>query len=322
MIRLADHPLVPNGMPHKNRRETVLAASIIQKWHVALKFCRDRKGLSVHQLADRIGVSDAELIRWESGLGCPSGSQLPRLYASLPQLQAFKEYLPKLAVKTATMVEVAQARTSKPVIEAVAKPVPPPPPPKTLPPAAAPTPPPPKAEPPAAATPPAPVHRATSFGAALRMARYARGWDQREGSIKVGMSQSAMSAAENDAMAMFPSTYLKLVTAFPELKDPAVPPPQIRASRTRHFAGTPAVIEAARAPEPTPAEEPKALAPLPAGESLAVRYATALDAHALAVIEAETAQKRFIELDDAAKAAKAHAEDLLRQLHERTGWKG
>lgn len=320
-IRLYDHPVVGNGVSRKNREERVLAANIIRKWHVALRFCRDQKKLTVHDLATRVGVSDAELLRWEQGAGCPSGRQLPRLYASLPQLQAFREYLPKLAVKAATMAEVARERVQRTVIEAKplqsAAPAPKPPPP-----APPPAPPKPAEPPPPMPAPPperAPVERARSFGAAVKMARYARGWDQKTAAKHAGMSQSAICSAEGGG-GMFISTYNKLVDAFPELKNAAVPPPQVRRSRDKGFAQ---VVDPLPAPAlPPPPEEPKALPALPQGESLAVRYAAALDAHALAAMEAKQAEERWVEADDRAKAAKAHAEELLRQLQERAGWKG
>lgn len=322
-MRFADHPLVPNGVPHKNRKEVMLAATIIRQWHVALRFCREDKKLSLHQLADRVGVSAGELVRWESGNGCPSGSQLPRLYSSLPKLQAFKEYLPKLAVKTATMVEVAQARAHRPVIEAAARPVPPPPVP-TPPPKPAPTPAPPPVE---AAPPPARSPSPVSFGAAVRAARSARGWDQRKAAQMLEISQSTLSKVENDG-ATIPHIYMALVDGLPELRNPGTPVPTMVRRRSGEPWPIPTLPAAPPppappvAPAPAPVAEQKALAPLPAGESLAVRYAAALDAAALAAIEADQAQKLYVELDDKAKAAKGQAEDLLRQLQERAGWKG
>lgn len=313
MIRIAEHPLVPNGESHKNRREAMLAANVIRQWHVALRFCRERKDLSIHQLADRIGASAPEVLRWEAGEGAPSGSQLPRLYGTLPQLQAFKEYLPKLAVKTATMVEVARARSNKPALEAAAKPVPPPAP-KPAPPLPAPAPVPPAVAPPVAQ---APGFTAKSFGAAVRAARAARGWDQKQAAQRLNVAQSTLSKVENDGPTV-PNIYLAIVTGLPELRNPGVPVPAMVRRRT----GVPWALPPAPQQPTPPVEEPKALPALPAGESLAVRYAAALDAAGLATIEAEQAQARFVELDDKAKAARATAEDLLRQLHERAGWKG
>lgn len=315
MIRIAEHPLVPNGESHKNRREAMLAANVIRQWHVALRFCRERRDLTIPQLANRIGVSESEIRRWEEGHGCPSGSQLPRLYGSLPQLQAFKEYLPKLAVKTATMVEVARARSNRPAIEAAAKPVPPPPPKPAPPPAPAPAAP--------AVAPPAPTvsFTAKTFGAAVRAARVGRGWDQRQAAQRLNVAQSTLSKVERDGPTV-PNIYLALVTGLPELRNPGVPVPAMVRRRSGVPWALPPVPQQTAPPVSPPAEEPRALPALPAGESLAVRYAAALDAAGLATIEAEQAQARFVELDDKAKAARATAEDLLRQLHERAGWKG
>ncbi len=325
-LAIYDHPIVKNGVSHKNREERVLAANIIRKWHVALKFCREQKGLSLHQLSGRVGISASELLRWEEGVGCPSGRQLPRLYASLPNLKAYKEYLSVLAIKTATMVEVARERANKPAIDVsppievtvVQTPKPPPPPPPAKPPAAAPA-------PVAPAAPSGQLFEAKSFGDAAKMARFARGLKQKEAAQHADVSQSLLSHCENGG-AIRAAGYLKLVSAFPELKDPRIPPPPMWRSRAAGYHSPPAPPIEAPAPEPAappPLQptEPKALAPLPGGESLAVQYAAALDEAAVASLAAEAAQATFIELDDKAKTARERAEALLKDLQERARWK-
>lgn len=321
MIRVFDHPLAPNGMPHKNKAEAVLATGLIRKWCVALRFCREKRRLSTRELAERVGVTEAEIIRWESGQGGPSGRQLPRLYGSLPQLTSFKEYLPRLVVNTATMVEVAQERAHRPVIEATAKPVPPPPQPPAPP---APKPPEPAA---AAATALAAVNAKVpaTFGEALRQARIRRGWDQKTACDELGLPQGNLSRWEL-GNAMLPKAYLALVAAFPELREKSVPPPPMWRSRGK-MAETVAQAQAEAAPPPPPAPPRPApavpaLPPLPAGETLAVEYAKALDAAALADIACEQAEAAAIEADDKKKAARARAEELHKQLLERARWKG
>ena len=42
-----------------------------EKICIAIKILRKRKGLTQHQLADKLGVTDKAVSKWERGLGTP-----------------------------------------------------------------------------------------------------------------------------------------------------------------------------------------------------------------------------------------------------------
>ena len=50
-----------------------------EKICVAIKILRKRKGLTQHQLADKLGVTDKAVSKWERGLGTPDISMLNKL---------------------------------------------------------------------------------------------------------------------------------------------------------------------------------------------------------------------------------------------------
>ena len=47
-----------------------------EKICIAIKILRKRKGLTQHQLADKLGVTDKAVSKWERGLGTPDISML------------------------------------------------------------------------------------------------------------------------------------------------------------------------------------------------------------------------------------------------------
>lgn len=59
-----------------------------------LKDLRLQKGLGLKEAADRIGIADTALWRWEQGTVTPSGKYLPRLadlFGANEVMQALKE---------------------------------------------------------------------------------------------------------------------------------------------------------------------------------------------------------------------------------------
>lgn len=66
---------------------SALRAPLVRDWGQALSITRVERNLSRRELADRVGVSVSTLTAWEDGTAIPAGSQLPRLYASLPRMR-------------------------------------------------------------------------------------------------------------------------------------------------------------------------------------------------------------------------------------------
>ena len=89
-----------------------------EKICVAIKILRKRKGLTQHQLADKLGVTDKAVSKWERGLGTPDISMLNKLALILDidtdnlrgilahQLEVFSDIIQsddmKIAIKNTT----------------------------------------------------------------------------------------------------------------------------------------------------------------------------------------------------------------------------
>ena len=89
-----------------------------EKICIAIKILRKRKGLTQHQLADKLGVTDKAVSKWERGLGTPDISMLNKLALILDidtdnlrgilahQLEVFSDIIQsddmKIAIKNTT----------------------------------------------------------------------------------------------------------------------------------------------------------------------------------------------------------------------------
>lgn len=199
------------------------------------------------------------------------------------------------------------------------------------------------------------LKRATTFGEALRICRETRGWGQLEVAKRVGWEgQSSVSSLEvnkNDGR-MIQRSYHRVVSLFPELAAPGVPRPRSKAgvplepppevlARIRAPVPPPVAPPPPPAPEPEPEPErpaieakvvsvetvpppappaPLALPALTSDEDLAVEMARAMVAAKKAIAECAEALKVAQEAEARKNAAVQRANDLRRQLEERTNW--